>query len=147
MTTKPVPRAPEPFPDESARALLELAVGAQQVHQEAEIHLAQVVKAAVKAGATWEHVAHWLGAMTADQARERFENADCAVCLDDQAVIALSGVAQRHGLTTLGEAATLVLHWAVENLDRTTAHDGGETTPASAVEAAADDDGEETDDH
>ncbi|GAB2461455.1 hypothetical protein [Xylanimonas ulmi] len=108
MSATPAPPQ-SPHPTDEARALLELAVGAQQVHTEAQTHLDQAVKAAVKAGATWEQVTRWLGDMTADHARERFEHTDAAVYLDEHTVILLGAFAARRGIRTLKEALTALL--------------------------------------
>ena len=130
MSTEDSRRTPDPAPSTTARDLLELAVGAQQVYQEAETHLAQVVKAAVGAGATWEHVASWLDTMTAEEARGRFEHADAVVYLDEPTVILLGAFAHRRGIRSLREAVTVVLEGAARQLK--------ERTPAADDVAAQD---------
>jgi len=110
MTTN---TAPLPFPAPAAAALLELAVGARFVADNAALHLNNVVHDAVRHGATWDHVGYWLN-LSSDEARARFEHADAAIYLDDEAVLALARCADQLGMTNLDEVATLVIKAAIE---------------------------------
>ena len=119
--------APMPYPAPPAADLLELAVGAQFIADNASLHLNNVVHCAVRHGATWDHVGYWLN-LSSDDARARFEHAPAAIYLDNEATLALAKCADQLGLTNLDEVATLVLTAAVEKWGTET---GGTPVPDS----------------